>query len=130
VLREALDKAISIPTNGASQVPLSYNRFITALQGEKTSFEKQLQSYGFQKDEINDIQNTVAAMSRAGHCTQQKTINGIKVPGVKFLSLRKISIAMAKPEGRIALRVVSYPKSSPQAVIAAERTLMIGRKND
>lgn len=148
VLREALDKAMSIPPSakGASQVPLSFNRFITALQGEKTSFERQLQSYGFQQNEIKDIRDTVAAMMRAGDRTgynasgtnvqaqnmevasavgaglmgnlKTAATKGLAISG-KFVGLSQIVRAMETPAGRQALRTISSPKASPQAVASA-----------
>lgn len=71
VLQDALDYGMAIPPSakGASQVPLSFNRFLSALGSTKTSFEKNLKSYGFTKKEIDDIRDTASAVLRAGDKT-------------------------------------------------------------
>lgn len=70
-LRNALDEGMAIPPSekGASQIPLSFNRFISALGSQKVGFEKNLSSYGFSKKEISDIKDTAVAMMRAGDKT-------------------------------------------------------------
>lgn len=71
VLQDALDYGMAIPPSvkGASQVPLSFNRFLSALGSTKVSFEKNLKSYGFTPKEINDIRDTASAVMRAGDKT-------------------------------------------------------------
>lgn len=71
VLQDALDFGMSIPPSakGASQVPLSFNRFLSALGSTKVSFEKNLKSYGFTSREIDDIRDTAVAIMRAGDKT-------------------------------------------------------------
>lgn len=71
VLRNALDEGMAIPPSakGAGQVPLSFNRFVSALGSQKVGFEKNLQSYGFTPKEIADIKDTAVAMMRAGDKT-------------------------------------------------------------
>lgn len=152
VLRDALDKGMSIPPSakGASQVPISFNKFISALQGEKTSFEGQLRSYGFRDPDIKDIRDTVAAMMRAGDRTGfnysntnvqgqamevaeavgQGMAGNIKAAAGKTLSIagkyigmNKFADAMASEEGRRAIRTLASPKASPQAVISAFETI-------
>lgn len=152
VLRQALDKAMSIPPSqrGASQVPISFNRFISALQGDKASFDKQLQSYGFRNEDIADIKDTVAAMLRAGdrtgynasgtHVQSQNMeiasavgagmMGNVKAAATKALTiagkqigLNQIASAMETPAGREAIRTLSAPKASPQAVAAAFATV-------
>lgn len=152
VLRDALEQAASIPPSakGASQVPISFNKFVSALQGQKAGFERQLQSYGYKPDEIKDIRDTVAAMMRAGDRTgfnfsntntQAETMEMVGAMGQaamgnvtgaaskmlsiggKYVGLNKVADAMATPEGRQALKTVSSAKASPQAVIAAFATL-------
>ena len=154
VLRDALDKGMSIPpsSKGASQVPLSFNKFISALQGEKVGFEKQLDSYGFSGKEIQDIKDTVGAMMRAGDKTgynfsntevlrQNMEIIGAvgdaakgNLAGVaskalsiggKVLGLNKIADGMATAQGRAALRTIVSRKPTPQALAAAYSTLGI-----
>lgn len=70
-LRDALDRGMAMPpsTKGASQVPISFNRFLTALGSEKVGFQKNLESYGFTAAEIKDIKDTAAAMLRQGDRT-------------------------------------------------------------
>lgn len=152
VLRDALDKGMSIPpsTKGAGQIPISFNKFVNALQGDKVGFEKQLASYGFKKNEISDIKDTVAAMVRAGDRTgynysntgvmQQNTeiagamgdaaMGNIKGAaskvlsiGGKYIGLGKIADAMESEKGRAALRTLSSAKASPQSVIEAFATI-------
>lgn len=152
VLRDALDKGMSLPPSqrGASQVPISFNRFVSALQGDKVSFHKQLESYGFAPKEIKDVMDTVQAMVRAGDRTGynfsgtnvqkenlemagamgQAAMGNIKGAATKMLAiggkmfgLNKIADAMATREGREALRTVASPKATPQAVFAAMSTL-------
>lgn len=152
VLRDALEKAGSIPPSqkGASEVPISFNRFISAIQGEKSSFTRQLESYGYTKQEISDIRDTVAAMMRAGDKTgfnfSNTNVQGeameiagavgsglmgnVKGAATKMISiggkmfgLRKIADAMSSAEGRQALRTLSSPTAQPQAVLAAVETI-------
>jgi len=152
VLREALDKAMSIPPSakGASEVPLSFNRFISAIQGEKTSFENQLRSYGFRPNEITDIKDTVQAMLRAGDRTGYNfsgtnvarenleiasaigsglvgNIKGAATKGLalagKYIGLSQIVSAMETPAGRQALRTISSPKASIHAIAGAFETI-------
>ena len=152
VLRDALDKGMSIPpsSKGASQVPLSFNKFISALQGEKASFERQLVSYGFGAREIADIKDTVAAMARAGDRTgynfsgttvqsQNLEVAGalgsaalgnvkgaatkMLAIGGKMIGLQKIADAMATNQGREALRTLAQRTATPQAIFAAMSTL-------
>lgn len=148
VLRDALDKGMSLPPSakGAGQVPISFNRFITALQGEKVGFEKQLESYGFKPAEISDIKDTVQAMMRQGDRTgfnfsntnvagqageiasavgsglagnlKGAAMKSISIAG-KVIGLNKIADAMATAEGRQALRTVVKPAVSDQARAAA-----------
>lgn len=154
VLRDALDKGMSIApsSKGASQVPLSFNKFISALQGEKTSFGNQLESYGFTAKEIADVKDTVAAMMRAGDKTgynfsgtevmrQNMEIIGAvgdaargNIAGLasktlsiggKVLGLNKIADGMATAHGRAALRTLVSRKPTPQALAAAMSTLSI-----
>jgi hypothetical protein len=70
-LRDALDRGMAMPpsTKGTSQVPISFNRFLTALGSEKVGFQKNLESYGFTAAEIKDIKDTAAAMLRQGDRT-------------------------------------------------------------
>ena len=152
VLRDAMDQAMSIPptSKGASQVPVSFNKFISALQGEKVGFNKQLKSYGFSDTEVKDIKDTVSAMMRAGDRTGfnfsntnvqgrsmevaeavgQGMMGNIKGAASKALSiagktigLNKFVDAMSSEEGRKALRTISSAKSTPQAVVAAFETI-------
>lgn len=152
LLRDALDAGMSIPpsSKGASQVPLSFSKFITALQGQKVGFDKQLASYGFSPKDIADIKTTVGAMMRAGDRTgfnfsgtqvqgQNMEIAGAIGSGVmgnlkgaatkglaiagKYIGLNRIADAMATQQGREALRTITSPKASPQAVIAAFETI-------
>lgn len=152
VLRNALDEGMSIPPSakGASEVPVSFAKFVKALQGDKVSFEKQLQSYGFKPDEIKDIKDTVSAMVRSGDKTgfnysgtqvqgQSMEIAGAVGAGAmgnikgaaakmlsiggKYIGLNKFAKAMESAEGRAAIRTIVSPKASPQAAIAAFQTL-------
>lgn len=152
VLRDALEKGMSIPPSakGAGQVPISFNKFITAIGGEKGSFETQLKSYGFNSKEIVDIKDTVAAMMRSGDRTGYNfsntnvqnqamefagamgdaamgnvrgAISKVVSIGGKFIGAKKFADAMASAEGRAALRTVANPKASPQAIAAAFATL-------
>lgn len=68
VLRSALDEAAAIQPSakGASEIPISFNLFVRAIGGQKSSFTKQLESYGFSLKEISDIKDTATAMMRAG----------------------------------------------------------------
>lgn len=70
-LRDALDKGMAIAPSakGSSQVPISFNKFLTALGSEKVGFQKNLESYGFSASEIKDIKDTAAAMLRQGDRT-------------------------------------------------------------
>lgn len=152
VLRDALDKAMSLPPSvkGASQIPLSTNRFISALQGDKVSFSKQLESYGFGGDEIKDIMSTVQAMARAGDRTGFNS-SGTNVQGQameiagamgaaatgnikgaaskalsiggKYIGLSKFADAMESAKGRAAIRTLVSTQASPQAVVAAFETV-------
>lgn len=152
VLRDALDKGMSIPPSakGATQIPISFNKFIAALQGEKVGFDKQLKSYGFADKEIADIKDTVHAMMRAGDRTgfnfSQTNVQGqamevaeavgrgaigdvkgalgksISIAG-KYIGLSKFVDAMASSEGRAAIRTLVSPKSTPQAMVAAFETV-------
>ena len=152
VLRDALDAGMSLPPSakGASQVPLSFSKFITALQGQKVGFDKQLQSYGFAPKDIADIKATVGAMMRAGDRTgfnfsgtqvqgQNMEIAGAVGSGLmgnlkgaatkglaiagKVIGLNRIANAMESSAGREALRTITSPKASPQAVVAAFETI-------
>jgi hypothetical protein len=71
VLRDALDQAMAIPPSakGASQVPISFAKFVTSIGSEKVGFERQLKSYGFTAKEVADIKDTAVAMMRAGDRT-------------------------------------------------------------
>lgn len=152
VLRDALDKGMSIPpsSKGAGQVPISFSKFVSALQGEKVGFDKQLQSYGFSASEVKDIKDTVAAMMRAGDRTgynfsgtnvqaQNMEVAGAVGQGLmgnvkesasklvsiggKYLGLKKFADAMESHAGRQAIKTLVSPKASPQAVIAAFETV-------
>lgn len=159
VLRDALAEGMAMPPSakGASEIPLSFNRFVSALGSQKVGFEANLKSYGFSKAEIADIKDTAVAMMRAGDKTgfnfsntnvQKEAMDAagaIATGGVgvatgspmimglaakkaitiagKKIGLEKIVTAMENPEGRMALRTVSDPKASPQAVIAAFQTI-------
>jgi ElaB/YqjD/DUF883 family membrane-anchored ribosome-binding protein len=70
-LRGALDEGMAIAPSekGASQVPISFNKFLSALGSKKVYFEKNLESYGFSSKEISDIRDTAVAMMRAGDRT-------------------------------------------------------------
>lgn len=152
LIRDALDKGMSIPpsTKGASSVPISFNKFVSALGGEKTGFAKQLESYGFKPEEIQSLKDVVAAMTRAGDKSgfnfSNTNVQGdtMKVAGAigdaatgnvagfaskalsiggKYIGLNKIAAAMADPNGRKALITLSSPKASPQAVMASFETV-------
>jgi len=160
VLRDALDQAAAIPPSakGSSQVPISFNRFITALGSQKVSFDKNLESYGFTPKEIKDIRDTASAMLRQGDRTGTNFSNtevmrqnmevsqamgdtvragvtggfsalatgaigrAVTLAG-KRIGMNRIVDAMASDEGRKALRTLSSPKASPQAVLAAFATI-------
>jgi len=156
VLLDALDAGMAIPASakGASQVPMSFNQFVTALGSTKVGFERNLKSYGFKPKEIADIRDTATTMMRAGDRTgfnfsntnvQKDTMevvgeigkaaatgavwgpmamlrsagSGIMNIAGKRIALNKIADAMESEAGRRALRTISIPKASPQAVIAA-----------
>jgi hypothetical protein len=159
-LRDALDQGMALPpsTKGASQVPLSFNRFLSALGSEKVGFQKNLESYGFTPNEILDIRNTAAAMLRQGDRTGTNFSNtevmrqnmevaegigdavmsattggfsglvrnaagkAMTLAG-KRIGMNKIADAMASAQGRQALKTLSAPKASPQAIIAAFETV-------
>ena len=152
VIRDALNEGMSIApsTKGAAQVPISFNKFVSALGGHKTSFGNQLESYGFSRKEIKDISDTVAAMTRAGDRTGYNYSNTNVQAGVtemagavgdaatgnflglaskalsiggKYIGLNKIADAMGSAEGRAAIKTLSSAKASPQAAIAAFETL-------
>lgn len=152
VLRDALDKGMSIPpsSKGATQIPISFNKFIAALQGEKVGFDKQLKSYGFTDADVRDIKDTVSAMMRAGDRTgfnfSQTNVQGQAMEvaeavgrgaigdvrgalaktlsiGGKYIGLNKFVDAMASQEGRRAIRTMLSPKATPQAAIAAFETI-------
>lgn len=71
VIRDALEKAGNIPpsTRGTSEMPISFAKFVTAIQGNQSSLDRQLGSYGFSPAEQRDIVTTVRAMTRAGDRT-------------------------------------------------------------
>ena len=160
VLRDALDQATAIPPSakGASQVPISFNRFAAAIGSQKVGFDKNLESYGFNAKEIADIKDTAVAMMRAGDRTgfnfsntsvqheamdlaqtigeagasvasggylgAARAIGGkvLTIAG-KTVGLNKVVDAMSTDQGRAALRTISKPQASPQAVIAAFETI-------
>jgi hypothetical protein len=152
VLRDALDQAMAIPPSakGASQVPISFNKFVSSIGSEKVGFERQLKSYGFSTKEIADIKDTAVAMMRAGDKTgfnysntnvakdvgeiaeavgsaasgRLAAVGGkiITIAG-KTVGFNKIVDAMATQEGRRAIRTISSSRASPQAVIAAFQTI-------
>lgn len=160
VLRDALDQAAAMPPSvkGASQVPISFNRFLSALGSEKVGFQKNLESYGFTPKEIADIRDTASAMLRQGDRTGTNFSNTevmrqnmevseaigdvtmsaatggfsglarnaigktLTIAG-KRIGMNRIVDAMASEEGRRALKTLSSPKASPQAIIAAFETV-------
>jgi hypothetical protein len=71
VIRDALEKAGNIPPSarGASEMPISFNKFVGALQGKDASLPRQLESFGFSADESKDVIATVRALTRAGDRT-------------------------------------------------------------
>lgn len=160
VLRDALDQgaAMAPGVKGASQVPISFNRFLSALGSEKVGFQKNLESYGFTGKEIKDIRDTASAMLRQGDrigtnfsntevmrqnmevseamgdAAMSMATGGIggfarNVIGKtltlagKRIGMNRIVDAMASEEGRKALRTLSSPQASPQAIIAAFETV-------
>lgn len=70
-IRDALEKAgnIAPSAKGASEMPISFNKFIGALQGKEASLPRQLESLGFNADEAKDLVMTVRALTRAGDRT-------------------------------------------------------------
>jgi hypothetical protein len=156
MLRDALDQAAAIPpsTKGASQIPISFNRFLSALGSEKVGFEKNLQSYGFTASEIKDIRDVAAAILRQGDRTgtnfsgtevmrqnmeisqaigdaTKASLTGgfssiasnavgraITLAG-KRVGMNRIVDAMATSEGRAALKTLTKPSASPQAILTA-----------
>lgn len=156
VLRSALDQGAAIPPSvkGSSQIPISFNRFLSALGSEKVGFQKNLESYGFTPKEIAEIRDVASAMLRQGDRTgtnfsntevmrqnmeiseamgdaaMAATTGGFSgllrnaagktmtIAG-KRIGMNKVVDAMASAEGRKALKTVSSPQASPQAVIAA-----------
>lgn len=159
-LRDALDQGMAMPPSvkGASQVPISFNRFLSALGSEKVGFQKNLESYGFTSKEIADIRDTAAAMLRQGDRTGTnfsntevmrqnmeigEAIGDAAMAGAtggfsglvrnaagkaltlagKRIGMNRIADAMASEEGRRALKTLSSPKASPQAIISAIETV-------
>lgn len=67
-LGNALEQGMAITPSvkGASQIPISFSKFISALSSEKAGSQRILESYGFSRKEISEIRDVANAMMRAG----------------------------------------------------------------